>query len=82
MLERLAKRLFFLAPTRYLNGGPRRYHVSWEMLRDADQENYRAAARRLLEELRVPSPEMVRAGSPEGQTSVVVWQTMIDAALS
>ena len=82
MLERLARRLFLLAPTRYLNGGPRRYHVGWDLLRVADQENYRQAARRLMEEMRIPSDIMVRAGSPEDQSAVVIWQLMVDAALA
>jgi hypothetical protein len=82
MLERLARRLFLLAPTRYLNGGPRRHHVEWDLLRSADRENYLQAAQRLLEELRIPSDVMIRAGSPGDQSSVVVWQLMVDAALA
>jgi hypothetical protein len=80
MTERLARRLFRLAPTRYLNGGPRRYHVDWELLRDSDRENYFQAAEQLLDELRIPSTEMIRAGSPEDQSAITVWQRMIDAA--
>jgi hypothetical protein len=82
MLERLARRLFLLAPTRYLNGGPRRHHVEWDFLRVADRENYYQAARRLMEEMRVPSDVMIRAGSPDDQSAVITWQTMVDAALS
>lgn len=82
MIERLARRLFNLAPTRYLNGGPRRYHVGWDLLREADRENYRGAAERLLEELRVPSPSMIKAVTVEGVPAIVTWQAMIDAAIA
>jgi len=81
MLERLARRLFLLAPIRYLNGGPRRHHVEWELLRVADRENYYQAARRLMEEMRIPSDVMVRAATPDDQSAVVTWQLMVDAAL-
>jgi len=82
MIERVARRLFLLAPTRYLNGGPRRHHVEWALLRSADRENYRQAAIRLIEEMRIPTDNMVRAASPENRSSVTVWQTMLDAALA
>ena len=82
MIERLARRLFNLAPARYLNGGPRRHHLPWELLRDSDRENYLQAAASLIEELRVPSPKMIQAGSARDQSSVVIWQQMIDAALA
>lgn len=82
MIERVARRLFLLAPSRYLNGGPRRYHVGWDLLRNADRENYRQAAMRLLEEMLIPTEDMARAGSAEHGSSITLWQTMIQAALN
>ncbi len=73
MIERVARRLLLLAPERYLNGGPRRYHVGWDLLRTADRENYRQAAMRLIEEMRIPTDEMVRAGSADGRSPVMFW---------
>lgn len=82
MIERLARRLFLLAPTRYLNGGPRRYHVNWDLLRRADRENYRQAAACLIEEMRIPTDPMIRSGAAAGPTPVHMWQMMIDTALA
>ena len=82
MIERVARRLFLLAPARYLNGGPRSYHVGWDLLRDRDRENYRQAAIRLIEEMRIPTEEMARAGSSGHGSSIMLWQAMIQAALS
>lgn len=82
MIERVARRLHMLAPTRYLTGVDRRGHVDWALMRDHDRANYVAAARRLIEEMRIPTDAMKLAGDEMAAPSVVVWQAMIDRELA